>query len=161
MNLSQFETDAIYSDLAQSAFAVSQALSGCELHMYNRVLHTHVTHICKVLRFQYAGLNRRIVDVTNALSGGWREANSILKDGGKLSCKVHIPDTPEGRTLRGVLASAMFDQSLEKFDFVFRDGSGFSLEGFVFVAHDIRLSAAITRVDIEVTGEVTAIGGSL
>ena len=161
MNLSQYETDAIYSDLARAAFTASEALSGCELRMYNRVLHTHVTHTCKVLRFQYAGLNHRITDVTNALSGGWREADSILKDGGKLSCKVHIPDTSEGRTLRDALASAMLDQSLEKFDFVFRDGGGFSLEGFVFVAHDIRLSAAITRVDIEVTGEVVAISNSL
>lgn len=161
MNLSQYETDSIYEDLNRAAFAASNALSGCELQMYNRILHTQVTHTCQVLRFQYAGLNRRLADVTNALSDGWREVDSILKDGGKLSCKVYIPETPQGKTLRGVLASAMLAQSLEKFNFVFRGGGGFSLQGFVFVSHNIRLSAAITQVDIEVTGEVIAISESL
>lgn len=155
MNFSQYESEGIFSAVESAAEAVSSALTGCELQMYNRILHTSVTHTCKVLRFEYAGLNQRPADVTSALSGGWREVNSILKDGGKLSCKVYIPDTATGRTMRGVLMAAMLDQSLEKFNIIFRDGGGFSVSGFVFVARDIRLSAAVTRVDIEVTGEVS------
>lgn len=155
MNFTSHELDGINSAVEQAAEAISGALSGCELQMYNRVLHTQVTHTCKVLRFEYAGLDRRVADVTNALSGGWREVNSILKDGGKLTCKVFIPDTAEGKTTRGVLMSAMLDQSLEKFNIVFKDGGGFSLEGFVFVARDIRLSTSIVKIDIEVTGEVS------
>jgi len=157
MNFSKYESDGIFNTIGSAAEAVSSALTGCELQMYNRILHTNVTHTCKVLRFEYAGLNQRAADVTNALSGGWREVGAILKDGGKLSCKVYIPDTPEGKTMRGVLMAAMLDQSLEKFNIAFRDASGFSLSGFVYVARDIKLSAEITRVDIEVSGEVSVL----
>lgn len=157
MNFSQYECDGIFSAVESAAESVSSALTGCELQMYNRILHSSVTHTCKVLRFEYAGLHQRPADVTNALSGGWREVDTILKDGGKLSCKVYIPDTPAGKTMRGVLMAAMLDQSVEKFNIVFRDGGGFSLSGFVFVARDIRLSTAVTKVDIEVTGEVSII----
>lgn len=161
MNFCQYESDSVFNSIESAVEAVSSALTGCELQMYNRILHSEVTHTCKVLRFEYAGLNQRPADVTNALSGGWREVDSILKDGGKLSCKVYIPDTPTGKTLRGVLVAAMLDQSVERFNIVFRDGGGFTFSGFVFVARDIRLSATVTIVDIEVTGELSVFEGSL
>ncbi len=131
-----------------------------QLNMYNRGTQQTLTHSAQILSVRYSGLRATLADQTTQLDNNWRSLASGLRDGGKLTLTLHLPDGQPATLFRKALLEAMIDQTLERFRLVPADAarmgaSGLDFWAFAYVAGDLGLSARPTTVaDLVISGEV-------
>ena len=128
------------------------------LKMADRATHLIYTTVGHVLKIDGLVLEGEKRDVTSHLSGGWLQKINVLKDGGRMSFKVHFLESEATLNLSTGLGAAALAQTVEYFQVAYVDGSAIQFMAFVSVAFEAPVnSRLIGRVVLDLTGAVTVL----
>ncbi|MEI7847456.1 MAG: hypothetical protein WCK35_16770 [Chloroflexota bacterium] len=174
--LNSAEVAEIKAALAMAQTDIPGLTHSVFLKMADRATHLIYTTVGHVLKIDGLVLEGKKQDVTSHLSGGWMENKNVLKDGGKMSFKVHFLGTTNSGVysesestlnLTTGLGAAALQQTVEYFQVTYVDGSSPQVPGpisalqftaFVSVAFEAPVNSRLVgRVVLDLTGPVTVL----
>jgi len=153
--LNSAEVAEIKAALAMAQTDIPGLTHSVFLKMADRATHLIYTTVGHVLKIDGLVLEGKKQDVTSHLSGGWMENKNVLKDGGKMSFKVHFLESEATLNLTTGLGAAALAQTVEYFQVTYVDGSSLQFTAFVSVAFEAPVNSRLVgRVVLDLTGPV-------